>query len=283
MNLFNEGIDDALILKRVIKLIFCFSNNNLKQIITIVNLAKLGRLTSLDIIVNSKIVSILKFLTNIPRYFSSIDTIELSNYIFAGADIVKMSNFDIFYNKNMVFPKNSILPLAIKFREFIKHKDICITKPYQLELNIQVRLDKKLDELGIKFLQTHVKSTKNIQPYCNSNIDLVSDNISKYLIIAASSLLSTYAISQIVQRPTITYSGINFSSSSVAVCYGASGICLSLFVIISTNIYAISACINELLYARYNQLNIFLRNLTFNILNINANISKYTSQTSFYL
>nr|QCI08698.1 hypothetical protein [Sphondylothamnion multifidum] len=257
MHLFNKKLSNSFSLNKVIKVIAGLNNNDIKSIIKLAKALELTDATYIDIIANTRLVSILNSITDIPICVSSIDPLELYNCILCGADIVEIGNFDIFYSRNIVLSDTDVLNLAIETRKMIPNNDICVTIPHYLDLYKQVKLAKNLEQVGINIIQTEGYSTK----FYNKNIFFQnSDNVSLSTSIASASLSATYAISQSLNIPVITSSGINCLSSPMTLLYGASGIGLGTALNNQTNIFNICVYINEISHAISNQSNHLINN-----------------------
>nr|QCI07614.1 hypothetical protein [Nitophyllum punctatum] len=248
MSILNKKLSSAFKLRSVIKVITGLSNVNLQHIIQITKASEIAGADYIDTIANPKVVRILKSLTKLPICVSSIDPLELYNCILAGADLVEIGNFDIFYKKNILFSSSQILELAIQTRALIKHKDISVTIPSTLNLRSQVYLAKQLEIIGVNIIQTEGftnYSSRNIIPIINNYL---SESILTSIYFSSISLFSTYVISKSVDIPVVSSSGINTLSSIMAFFYGAAGIGLGSSVKIQNGIYGITNYINNIRY-----------------------------------
>nr|YP_009395948.1 hypothetical protein [Dasya naccarioides]ARW65134.1 hypothetical protein [Dasya naccarioides] len=250
MNLFNKQLKNSFRNKQVIKVISGLGNLHLDKIIRITKAAELSHASYIDIVANTRIVSIINSITTLPICVSSIDPFELYNCSLAGADIFEIGNFDNFYSKKIYFSSSQILKLAKLTRFLISDKDICVTIPHTLNLYDQIILSKQLEELGVNILQTEGSvSRKNL--YNKS----FNDNISHSIISASEALSSTYAISNAVNIPVISSSRLNYISSSIAITCGAAGIGLASNLYKQKSIINMSAYIDEMYYSMTSQLN----------------------------
>nr|YP_009391194.1 hypothetical protein [Dipterocladia arabiensis]ARW59338.1 hypothetical protein [Dipterocladia arabiensis] len=258
MNLFTSQLLKPFQKKQVIKVISGLNNLDIHSIISIVKSAEISNAHYIDIVANPQIVSFVKKISDIPICVSSIDPLELYNCSIAGADILEIGNFDYFYSQNIIFSISEILKLAKETRYLINNKDICVTIPHVLSLYDQVCLSKKLEDLGINILQTEGY-------FCNEDLIMYiqdnkhqSDNdiIFRSIKASAAALSSTYAISNAVNLPVITASGINYISSSMAVLCGASGIGLGSNLKKQKTIYNMSCYIDEMYYSMISQVNL---------------------------
>ena len=201
----------------IIKVITGLSNFDVNCIIKLVKAAEIGGATYVDIAANTRIVSFVKSITSLPICVSSIDPIELYKCSIAGANIIELGNFDSFYKKNIYFSEHQILQLAQETKDLIKDKMICVTIPHHLLLQQQIRLALNLQKLGIHIFQTEGLSTKIIYKNYYKN-----NNILNSITCAAAALSSTYTLTQYVEVPIISASGIDLLSSTIAIYYGGS-------------------------------------------------------------
>lgn len=250
MNLFNTKLLIPFKSKKVFKVICGLSNSNINQVINIAKAAELANINYIDLVANTKIVSIVKKNTNLPICVSSIDPIELYNCILVGADLVEIGNFDSFYKKNILFSPFQILKLAQETRRLIKDKEICVTIPYTLKLSDQVSLAKQLEVIGINIIQT-----EGCNIYDKNFHNCKNNQIIKSAITASYSLSSTYAIANAVNIPVITSSGLDSISSSIALHCGASAIGIGSNIIKQRKIYEMYLYINEIYHSMNIQFN----------------------------
>lgn len=248
MNLFYTKLLNSFKLRKIVKVISGLDNFNINKIYQIVNATNITPVSYIDLSANTKILSLIKKITNLPLCVSSIDPLELYNCHVSGADIVEIGNFDAFYIKYINFTAFDILKLSIETRRLIPIKDICVTIPHLLTLYEQTRLAKKLEKLGVNFLQTEGLHWNFDNIYINLLYNYKYDMVSKSLYIAAPTLSSTYVLSRSVNLPIITSSKISHLSSSLAFSYGASGIGIKSIIYNKSTIYKMSFCLSEMLY-----------------------------------
>jgi len=212
--LFHQDLNEALKKRKVVKVIAGLSNFNLNTIFLIAKAAELGRATYLDIAANVNILYQVKQVCSLPICVSSIDIDELYSCFKAGADILEIGNFDIFYQKNIIINEQQLFNLARTLRYRAPSSCICVTIPHILNLSAQIKLAQRLESLGIDIIQTEGISSQtknNIQPiYALNN--------------ASASLSSTSILAQYIKIPIISSSSINALSAPIAISYGASGV-----------------------------------------------------------
>lgn len=221
MNVFNHKLYNAFSNKNVLKVIAGLDNTNIYNILKLAKISELAGATYLDIVAKPSIVSILKSVVKLPICVSSISSLELYNCALAGADILEIGNYDVFYEKKLNLNYSDIVNLAYQTRKLIKDKDICVTIPNSLNLLEQLNLAKDLEEIGINIIQTEGSISKaNISLRKMLNHDFIRSSTSS----TSCTLSSTYVISKNIDIPVIAASGINSISSPIGIFYGASGI-----------------------------------------------------------
>nr|YP_010618846.1 hypothetical protein PN064_pgp144 [Deltalsia parasitica]WAX02859.1 hypothetical protein [Deltalsia parasitica] len=216
MNLSNLQLHNAFQSKNVVKVITGIHNTNIYQIAQIAKAAEVAQASYLDVSANTKVVKFLKFFSSLPLCISSIDPIDIYNCILAGADLVEIGNYDIFYGKGVYMTSFQLIELIKEIKYLVGDVDLCVTIPYYLDLNEQIRLAQFLEYLGVNILQTEGVFTNNLNSLPKKSLVLTTS--------LSSSLLSTYFISKSVNIPVITSSGMNSLFVSTAINCGASGI-----------------------------------------------------------
>nr|ARW69276.1 hypothetical protein [Polysiphonia sp.] len=199
--------------RRVVKIIAGIDNTNVADIIKIAKAAELSNASYLDVVANVRIVKVLKSFSTLPICISSINPLDIYNCLSSGADLVEVGNYDAFYNQNIFFNTVDILNLTKEIKLIIDNKDICVTIPYYLNLDQQINLACRLEELGVNILQTE-------GCFFNSKFKRDKGILQNF----SSSLLSTYSISKAVNIPVITSSGVNSMLSCMSTYYGSSGV-----------------------------------------------------------
>ena len=218
MTLMTVKLKQDLCNRKVIKIISGLSNFNLASIIKTIKAAEISGATYIDVASNPKLVKVLKSVTNLPICVSSIEPQDLYNCLLAGADILEIGNYDVFYDKGIQFSTFQIIQLVNEIKSFSKDKFLCVTIPHTLLLQDKVYLAQVLFKEGVNMVQTEGSIAKG---------RFISDSKSLILQTAnfSSSALSTaYAISKYTNMPVIASSGINSVSAPIAISYGASGV-----------------------------------------------------------
>nr|YP_010851178.1 hypothetical protein Ycf23 [Aphanocladia delicatula]WGH14147.1 hypothetical protein Ycf23 [Aphanocladia delicatula] len=238
MHLSNLILYNSFESKKVIKVIAGIQNTNLYQIAQIASAANLANASYLDISANVKIVKFLKSFSSLPLCISSIDPIDIYNCISAGADLVEIGNYDIFYNNGIYINSCQLIQLVKEIKYLIGSIDICVTIPYHLNLSEQITLAQNLEDLGVNILQTEglfINSLSKKKPRLTNSL--------------SSSLISTYFLSNYVDIPVITSSEVTSFSASIAMQYGASGVGIGSAIKNNSSVIHMINYINEVKYS----------------------------------
>jgi len=220
MNLFCTQLREPFKSKKVIKLITGINNLNISNIINLSKAAQLSNVTYLDVVADTKVVTLLKSYSSLPICVSSISPIDLYNSVVAGADLIEVGNFDFCYKQGIYLTPSQILEIVKQSKFLIGNIDICVTIPYYLSLDEQIRLSQDLEFLGVNILQTESVFTNNkFDVSCRSTYSVLNKVYPSF-----TSLLSTHIISNYVQLPIIASSSMNNLSTSMALSLGASGV-----------------------------------------------------------
>jgi Protein of unknown function (DUF561) len=247
--------------QQIVKIIAGLSNFNLQQVLIRVKAAEIGGATYVDIAANMHILLEVKKISSLPICVSSIDPYELANCFNAGADMLEIGNFDVFYEKGINFSAQQILALAQKTINLVPSASICVTMPHTLSLHDQIALSKKLELLGVDMIQTEGVGSKF--KLCNNLLGSINK--------ASASLSSTYALIQDLSIPIISASGITPLSAPVAVSYGASGVGIGSFLSFHDSILDASISIDSIVRSISYPLDTRLTMTDLLLLSINVN------------
>nr|YP_009300581.1 hypothetical chloroplast RF23 [Campylaephora sungminbooi]AKU47500.1 hypothetical chloroplast RF23 [Campylaephora sungminbooi]ALN11947.1 hypothetical chloroplast RF23 [Campylaephora sungminbooi] len=246
MKLFNQQLDNLFNNKKVVKIISGIDNLNIHSILQYVQACEIGKATYVDISANPEIVRFIKQITNLPVCVSSINIKALYDSVLAGADLVEIGNFDVFYNQGIIFSPQQIVNISKQIRLLLPNTYICVTIPHIFTLNQQIELALRLEDLGINIIQTE----GNISKLISSNLyksSISQDYLFYSILKSAAALSSVYLLSNAVNIPVIAASGINSLTASIAFAYGASGIGIKSEVGKFDSIDKMSCRINEII------------------------------------
>ena len=279
MMLFNKKLDTIFNSKQVVKIISGIDNLNINEILEYIRVCEINKATYIDIVANPKIVYFIKQMTNLPICVSSIDVKSLYNSVVAGADLVEIGNFDVFYQYGINLSYKQILFIAKQTRNLLPYTDICVTIPHIFTINQQIELALQLEDLGINIIQTEgrISETTYLDLFKKTNNS--KNTLANSIIKASSALSSVYLLSNAVSIPIIASSGISSLTAPMSFAYGASGIGIKSEISKFSNISEMSLRINEIM----NSLNINISNI--NNVNRNLNLNNfltYADKSIFY-
>lgn len=241
MGISDISLKEKFFMRQVVKVVAGLSNFNINNVINRVKAAEIAGAIYVDIAANSSFVSLVTSLTSIPVCVSSINPRDLYKCVLAGANIVKIRNFDIFYLKKKYFFSKQVIKIAQETKDLLNHTSICVTILHNLLLEQQIKLVVDLKAIGIECVRTKGFSTKNY--IVNEKNSFVSD-----IIYTSSSTLSLiYAISNFIGIPIIMASGINTISTPIDIFYKASDLGIGFILNSLKNVYKMNNWIKDVI------------------------------------
>nr|YP_010904028.1 hypothetical protein REQ00_pgp146 [Caulacanthus ustulatus]WCH57279.1 hypothetical protein [Caulacanthus ustulatus] len=241
MNISKKNLQNKFSDRKVIKVVTGLSNLNVNNVLDKVKAAEIAGATYVDIAANPQLISLVKSVTSVPICISSINPRDLYRCILAGADIVEIGNFDIFYPQNIILSTNQIIKIVKETIVLLNNTNICVTIPHYLLLKKQKELAENLKNLSINYIQTESFSTKN--RFLHQENSSIFKDINK----SSASLSSSYVLSSYINLPIISASGINNLSAPIAIAYGASGIAVGSALNGLLNVYKMSNYLQEII------------------------------------
>ena len=209
-----ESFKRALSEKRAVKIIAGIDNYDADKVRKVVLSADNAGASAVDICADPKIIAMVRTITDLPIFVSSIEPEELANAVALGADAVELGNFDALYKNGMSFSAEQVLNLAKRTKELVGSTFLCVTIPGELEIGEQVELARALEELGIDLIQTEGHFT-NESP---------SNGVRGLIERAELTISNTIELSRNIELPIMTATGINPTTASLAFAAGASAI-----------------------------------------------------------
>lgn len=209
-----ESFKMALEEKRAVKIISGIDNFDTDKIAKVVRSADMAGAHAIDICAAPNIISMVRSMTNLPIFVSSVVPEELVRAVELGADAIELGNFDALYKKGKTFSADQVYESAKKVKEALG-TDVffCVTIPGELEIGEQITLARKLEELGVDLIQTEGHFTAE------------PSNGAKGLLERAELTISnTIELTRNIELPVMTATGINPTTASLAFAAGASAI-----------------------------------------------------------
>ena len=193
-----ESFKRALEEKRAVKIIAGIDNFDAESVKKVVIAATNSGASAVDICADPDIIAMVRDLTDLPIFVSSVDPEELEHAVVLGADAVELGNFDALYKKGISFSSSQVLNLAKRTKELIGDTFFCVT----------------LEVLGIDLIQTEGHFT-NESP---------SNGVRGLIERAELTISNTIELSRNIELPIMTATGINPTTASLAFAAGASAI-----------------------------------------------------------
>ena len=208
-----ESFKRALEEKRAVKIIAGIDNFDMENVKKVVTAASNSGASAIDICANPDIIAMVRSMTDLPLFVSSVEPEELAHAVALGADAVELGNFDALYKKGVSFSASQVLNLAKRTKELIGDTFFCVTVPGELDIAEQIELARELEDLGIDLIQTegHFSSEQ-------------SNGVRGLIERAELTISNTIELSRNVELPIMTATGINPTTAPLAFAAGASAI-----------------------------------------------------------
>ena len=210
-----ENFKRALEEKRAVKIIAGIDNFDSDKVKKVVTAAETAGASAVDICADPEIVAMVREMTSLPIFVSSIIPEELAHAVALGADAIELGNFDALYKKGCAFTSAQVLNLAKRTMELVSDSDVffCVTIPGELEIGEQISLARELETIGVDLIQTE------------GHFSAEPSNGARGLVERAELTISnTIELSRNIDLPIMTATGINPTTASLAFAAGASAI-----------------------------------------------------------
>jgi len=210
-----EQLRNVISQKRFVKVIAGIDNFDIEKVRNVVLAAEKGGANAVDVAAREDIIRITKETTTLPVFVSSIIPEELAMAVQHGADALEIGNFDALYRNGLRITSEEVLEITEKTRR-LAGNDIflSVTVPGQLEINEQIKLAQKLEEMGVDLIQTEGAATVEIQ----------SDGARGLIQQAHVSIANTVELVRNINIPVMTASGITSTTAPMAFAAGASAV-----------------------------------------------------------
>lgn len=221
IEMFKRHLDE----KRAIKVISGIDNFDIEKVKNVVNAAEMGGASAVDICYNEEIISMVKDMTSLPIFVSSVVPMELANAVRLGADAIEVGNFDAMYKKGIRVSAQDVLDIVSETKRLLGDMKtfMCVTVPGHIEISEQIELAMKLENMGIDLIQTEGAATT-----------MPSKSGARGLMQTAEvSISNTIELSRNTSIPIMTASGLTTTTAPMAFAAGASAI-------------GVGSCINKL-------------------------------------
>lgn len=230
-----DSFKQALSERRAVKIIAGIDNFDADRVKNVVIAAEQSGASAVDICADREIISMVRSMTDMPVFVSSVKPQELAMAIALGADAIELGNFDALYKNGLSFSYNQVMDLVHETLSLINKEDVffCVTIPGSLEVSEQIAMARELEHLGIDLIQTegHYSSEE------------VPSGVRGLIERAELTLSNTIELSRNVEIPIMTATGINPTTAPFAFAAGASAIgCGSCVNKLSSDISMVATC-----------------------------------------
>ncbi len=211
--------------RKAIKIIAGIDNFDINSVKNVVSAAQMGGASAVDICYDENIINMVKEMTTLPVFVSSINPNELANAVRLGADAIEIGNFDALYKKGIRISANEVLDIVNETKRLLSGEKtfICVTIPGHIDISEQISLAMKLEELEIDLIQTEGAATV-----------IPSKAGARGLLQTAEvSISNTIELIRNTSIPVMTASGITTTTAPLAFASGASAI-------------GVGSCVNKL-------------------------------------
>lgn len=205
--------------KTLLKVISGLNNFDMGSVKIISKAASAGGADIIDVACEPKIVEAAQNISSLPICVSAVKPSLFVDAVSAGASLIEIGNFDIFYEKGIVFSPEQVLSLTKETKDLLPNIPLSVTVPHTISLDQQVDLALQLVIEGADIIQTEGGTSSN--PY--------TPGIQGLLEKSVPTLASTYAINQefvknAINNPIMSASGLSEITCPLAISCGASAV-----------------------------------------------------------
>lgn len=197
-----------------LKIISGLTNFDTENVLAVAKAAQQGGATFVDIAADADLVRQVSEQISLPICVSAIDPKAFLAPVAAGAALIEIGNFDVFYAQGLMFSANDVLNLTQQTRELLPNITLSVTVPHTLPLDEQVHLAENLVAMGADIIQTEGGTSS--RPNHPGSIGLIEK--------ATPTLAAAHAISRAVSIPVLCASGISDVTAPMAIAAGAAGV-----------------------------------------------------------
>jgi hypothetical protein len=211
-----DSFKQALSEKRAVKIIAGIDNFDSNKVRNVVMAAEKAGASAVDICADREIISMVREMTNMPIFVSSIKPQDLAMAVSMGADAIELGNFDALYKKGISMTGSQVMDLVRETLSLINIEEVffSVTIPGNLEISEQISMARELENMGIDLIQTEGH-------YSNSDIP---SGVRGLVERAELTISNTIELTRNIDIPVMTATGINPTTASLAFAAGASAI-----------------------------------------------------------
>jgi hypothetical protein len=201
--------------RRLLKVIAGLANVDSVSVERIARAAAAGGADLIDIACDPGLVArVAAVAPGLPVCVSAVDPELFPAAVAAGAALVEIGNFDVFYPQGRVFGADEVLALTRRTRALLPHVVLSVTVPHVLPLDAQEQLASELAAAGADLIQT--EGGTSARPVSAGVLGLIEK--------ASPTLAAAHAISRAVDLPVLCASGLSAVTVPLAIAAGARGV-----------------------------------------------------------
>jgi len=210
-----EQLRNAISQKRFVKVIAGIDNFDAEKVRSVVLAAEKGGANAVDVSASEDIIKMAKETTTLPVFVSSVNPEELAMAAQHGADALEIGNFDALYRNGLRMTVEEVLEITQKTMKLAGNNIfLSVTVPGHLEINEQIKLAQRLEEMGVDLIQTEGAATVETQ----------ADGARGLIQQAHVSIANTVEFVRNLNIPVMTASGITATTAPMAFAAGASAV-----------------------------------------------------------
>jgi hypothetical protein len=236
----------ALANRSLLKIITGISNHNVENvkflISSTINAKHSSQNLCFDVSATPEIVSMVRSMTDLPVFASSVDPNTLAQAAVLGADVLELGNYDALYDANQFFNADDVLALTKATLALVGTTvPLSVTIPGHLDAEAHIKLAKQLQTLGVTMLQSE-GAVRQVSPQPQT-ANLSSQEKSTI------SLYNTQILATACTLPIIAASGITPNNVALAFNAGAAGVGVGRTINQLTSVAKVQSVLHNLLQA----------------------------------
>ena len=211
-----DSFKQALKEKRAVKIISGIDNFDVNKVKSVVMAAEQSGASAVDICADREIISMVREMTDMPIFVSSIKPEDLAMAVSMGADAIELGNFDALYKNGISMSSSEVISIVKRTLSMINKDDIffSVTIPGSIDISEQISLARELEMMGIDLIQTEGH-------YDSSDIP---SGVRGLVERAELTISNTIESSRNIDIPIMSATGINPTTAPLAFAAGASAI-----------------------------------------------------------
>jgi hypothetical protein len=214
------ALQQALGERRALKVIAGLANVDRRSVGRIARAAAAGGADLIDVACEADLVRLVATeAPGLPICVSAVEPARFAAAVEAGATMVEIGNFDVFYPLGRVFGGEEVLALTRRTRELLPHTVLSVTVPHLLPLDGQEQLAVDLAAAGADWIQT--EGGTSARPFSAGTLGMIEKAAPS---LAAANGISRALAAADLSLPVLCASGLSAVTVPMAFAAGASGV-----------------------------------------------------------